>query len=89
MDGTDAEICSGLVLIDGRLYFNTPYAICSVDLGGNGFKLHVLARTAYPTLVYGIGVRSGVICYSLADDPDAVKYDVLLTDISAANAWGY
>lgn len=89
LDEAEAEICSGLVLIDGRLYFNTPYAICSVDLDGNDFKLHLLARTAYPALVYGIGVRDGVICYALADDPDAVKYDVIMTDIPAANAWGY
>lgn len=83
-----AEICSGLVLIDGRLYFNTPYAICSVNLTGGGFKLHIFVSPT-ENLVYGIDVQDGLICYSLADDPDAVKYEVVLTDISAENAWGY
>lgn len=87
-DDAEPEICSGLVLIDGQLYFNTPYAVCSVDLTGRSFRLRILADTS-EGLVYGIGVRDGVICYALADDPDAARYELVSTDISAENAWGY
>lgn len=87
-DEAEPEICSGLVLIDGRLYFNTPYAVCSVDMEGEDFQVHHIADTS-ENFIYGIDVREGVLCYGFANDPDAERYEIVQTDISAETAWGY
>lgn len=83
-----AEVATGLVLIGRRLYFNTPYAICSVNLTGRGLKTHLRPDTS-AGLVFGLDVREGKLCYALAEGPDALHYEIQETDIPAGDAWGY
>lgn len=83
-----ADVYSGLVLLDGRLWFNTPYSICSVAPDGTDLRTELIPDTS-EGLVYGLGVREGFLCYSLATEPDATDYEVILTSIDASNAWGY
>ena len=82
------ELYTGLVLIRGRLYFNTPRAICSVDTEGQNQKIEFTPDTS-EGLIYGIAVRDGDLCYSLATEPDAVKYEILDSGIFCWGAWGY
>ena len=81
-------IYSGLVLMDGRLWFNTPYSICSAATDGTDLRTE-LHPDVSEGLIYGLGVQDGFLCYSLATEPDAVIYDVICTDIPADTAWGY
>ena len=53
-DGQEPELYTGLILLDERLYFNTPYAICSVDLEGGAWET-VLAPEPSDRLIYEIG----------------------------------
>lgn len=82
------EICSGLVLLRGRLYFNTPDRICYYDLGAGGMRTAVTPDIP-AGCIYGIGVENGRLCYSVAESESAVLYDVADTGISARSAWGY
>ena len=86
--GTPSGIYSGLILLDDRLIFNTPYEILSVDLeGGDGQVL--LAPDTGDGVIYGIAVRDGTICYSVATGPDDTLYEIVDTGLSAVGAWGY
>ncbi len=90
-DGTGTltpEQYTGLVLVRDRLYFNTPRAICYYDLRTNAMRYARVPNTANG-LLYGLGVRDGTLCCSLAADKDALAYDILDTGISARGAWGY
>ena len=78
---------TGLVLIRNRLYFNTPEAVCYYDLN-TGTTRRALTPDTGSRLIYGIGVKDGKLCYSLAESADAVLYDVIDTGISARSAWG-
>ena len=82
------EVYSSLVLIDDRLWFNTPYEICDLALDGTDLQTELVPDIS-EGYVYGLGVQDGALCYSIADAPDAVLYDVLETDIDASAAWGY
>lgn len=79
---------TSLVLLGDRLWFNTPYDICSVALDGTDLRTELTPDTSQ-ALVYGLGVRDGYLCYSLAQTPDDVVFDIVPTDIPAADAWGY
>ncbi|MCD7770029.1 MAG: hypothetical protein LUH36_07950, partial [Oscillospiraceae bacterium] len=79
---------SGLILMDDRLYFNTPYEICSVDLEGQDLTVELTPDTS-EGVIYGLDVRDGDLTYSIATEPDAVLYQVVDSGISAAGAWGY
>ncbi len=81
-DGKEPELYSGLNLIGDRLYFNTPRAILSMDPAGGGLRTELVPDTS-ERLIYGTAVRDGKLCYSLADAPDAVLYDVLEAEIPA------
>lgn len=87
-DGKTPEIYSGLVLLRGRLYFNTPERICYYDLAEGTVKTAVTPDTS-AGCIYGVGVENGRLCYSLAESESAVLYDVIDTGISARTAWGY
>lgn len=78
---------SGLILLEDRLIFNTPYAIYSVDLDGGDMRTLLRPDTSQG-VIYGIDARDGALCYSLATEPDAVVYEVVDSGISAAGAWG-
>ncbi len=82
-----AELYSGLVLVRDRLYFNTPWAIYSVDTAGKILKIEVTPDTA-EGYIYGIAVREGDLCYSLATGPDDLNYKILDSDIFCWGAWG-
>lgn len=82
------ELYSGLILIRDRLCFNTPWAIYSVDTNGEHLKIEFSPDTS-EGLIYGIAVRDGDLCYSLATEPDAVKYEVLDSGLFCWGAWGY
>ena len=81
-------IYTGLVLTDGRLWFSTPYELCSVAPDGSDLRTELQPDTT-EGLIYGLGVQGGFLCYSIATEPDAVIYDVVQTDIPADAAWGY
>lgn len=82
------ELYTGLILLRDRLYFNTPWAIYSVDTDGEHLKIEFSPDTT-AGLVYGIAIRDGAFCYSLATEPDAVTYEVLDTGLFCWGAWGY
>lgn len=82
------ELYSGLVLIRDRLYFNTPWAIYSVDADGGHLKIEFSPDTSEGFL-YGIAVRDGDLCYSLARSPDDVTYEVSDSGLFCWGAWGY
>lgn len=86
-DGKEPEIYSGLSLIGGRLYFNTPREILSVDLAGNDLRTE-LAPDLDGRLVYGTAVREGRLRYSLAAGPGDPDYEVLDAGVAARDAWG-
>ena len=86
-DGRDPEIYTGLVLIRERLYFNTPTALCYYDLTDGTVKTALTPDTG-ERRIYGVSVRNGVLCYSLADGANAILFDVIETGISARRAWG-
>lgn len=81
------EIYSGLVLVRDRLYFNTPWAIYSVDINGEHLKIE-LAPDTLEGYIYGISIRDGDLCYSLATEPEAVKYEILDSGLYCWGAWG-
>jgi len=58
-----------------------------VDLTG-GDLCRELAPDTSERLLYGTAVREGRLCYSLADEPGAILYDVLDAGIPADGAWG-
>lgn len=87
-DGVGPEIYSGLVLIRGRLFFNTPDRICFYDIASGQTRTALTPDTS-GRCVYGVGVREGMLCYSLAESESAIEYDVIPTGISARSAWGY
>jgi len=81
------ELYTGLVLVRDRLYFNTPWDIYSVDMDGKNLKIECSPDTS-EGLIYGIAVRDGDLCYSLATEPDAVLYEVRDSGIFCWGAWG-
>ena len=87
-DETEAELYTGLVLRGERLYFNTPRAVCSVTTQGTGLRLECAPETDGGQL-YGLDVREGKLCYSLAAAPDAVTYEIADTGVFCWGAWGY
>ena len=81
---------SGLILLDDRLIFNTPYEIVSVDLDGGDMQTLLTPDTS-EGVIYGTAVRGDTIWYSIATDPDAEAgdYDLFDSGISAVGSWGY
>lgn len=86
-DDREPELYTSLLYFGGRLFFNTPSAICSIDTAG--VELRTVTEPALGTgqCLYGIAVRDGLLCYSAADAPDAVVYDVV-SILPIRSAWG-
>lgn len=87
-DGREPEVCTGLVLLRDRLYFNTPTALCYYSLTEETVKT-ALQPAVGDRRIYGVAVRDGTLCYSLAAGENEILYDVIDTGISARLAWGY
>lgn len=74
---------SGLFLIDGRLYFNTPQAICSVKLDGSDKKEEFKADTSNG-YIYGSAYCQGRVWYSIHQSPSfEEKEEVLEAKLSS------
>lgn len=86
IDGREA-LATGLVLMRGRLWFNTPTAICSVNLEGGGFRQE-LTPELDGGWVCGIDVREGRLVYSVAQQQDDGAWELRDAGISAWGAWG-
>lgn len=82
------ELYTGLVMMRDRLYFNTPWAIYSVDADGEHLRIEFSPDTT-DGLLYGIAIRDGAFCYSLATGPDDLTYEVMDSDIFCWDAWGH
>lgn len=83
-----ADTFSSLILMGDRLWFNTPYEICSVAPDGTDLQTELAPDTTTEGCIYGLGVMDGVLRYSVAEAPDSILYDVIETDIDASSAWG-
>lgn len=82
-------VYTGLIYMDGRLWFNTPYEICSVSTDGTDLETELTPDTS-ESVIYGLGVEDGFLCYSLTTTPDDMFfYDIVGTSIAAGDAWGY
>ncbi len=88
LDGSDA-LATGLVLLDGRLWFNTPYAICSVDMLGGDFRQEFVPESRSAGYICGIDVRGGRLVYTQSAQQDQMFFEVLDSGIDARGAWGY
>lgn len=86
-DGKDPELYSGLLFFGGRLFFNTPAGIWSIDPAGGEPLLVKEPPIEEGECVYGIAVRDGQLCYSVADEPGAAVYDVI-GFLPVRSAWG-
>lgn len=82
------ELYTGLVLLRGRLYYNTTNRICWYD-PETGETGTALTPALAEGRIFGLGVRDGRLCYSVAESQDDALYDVVDTGISARSAWGY
>ena len=87
-EGVRHELYTGLILVRGRLYFNTPTRICYYDLRTGEVKTALTPDTT-ARRIYGVAERGGTLCYSLADSSGDLLYDVVDTGISLRGAWGY
>ena len=87
-EGVRHELYTGLILVRGRLYFNTPTRICYYDLRSDEVKTCLTPDTS-ERLIYGVAERGGTLCYSLAGSSGDLLYDVVDTGISLRGAWGY
>lgn len=86
-DGREA-VCSGLVFMGGRLWFNTPDAIVSLDPEGEGLRREMELPDGAEGCICGIDVRESKLVYSLSAEPDNLFCSVLDSGIYAWNAWG-
>lgn len=84
----DPAICSGLVLMRGRLWFNTPSAIVSVDLTGGDLRREFELAEDAEGWICGIDVRRSRLVYSLAEEAGTLQFSVLESGIYAWDAWG-
>ncbi len=87
IDGSEA-IATGLVFLDGRLWFNTPYAICSVDLTGGDLRREFVPEDRSAGYICGIDVRDGRLVYTQASEQDVSVPVIRDTGIDASGAWG-
>ena len=82
------ELYTGLILVRGRLYFNTPTAIRYYDLRTGTIRTALTPDTS-ERLIYGVAERGGSLCYSQSESSGDLQYDVVETGISLRGAWGY
>lgn len=87
IDGSEA-LATGLILLDGRLWFNTPYAICSVDLNGGDFRQEFRPESRADGYICGIDVREGKLVYTQSAVQEVLFPEIRDTGIDAAGAWG-
>jgi len=86
-DNDEPELYTSLMYFGGRLFFNTPEGIYSVDTGGQEVRTVVEPTLEDGFCIYGAAVRVGMLCYSAADGPDAVLYDIVPV-APVRTAWG-
>jgi len=86
LDGSEA-LATGLVLMRGRLWFNTPTAIVSVNLKGGDWR-EELAPDTQGGYICGIDVREGRLVYTLAQQQDSAAVKPVDAGISGWGAWG-
>ena len=87
-EGVRHELYTGLILVRGRLYFNTPYEIRYYDLRTGEVRTALTPDTS-ERLLYGVAERDGTLCYSQAGSSGDLTYDIVDTGISLRGAWGY
>lgn len=86
-DGADPELYTSLMYFGGRLFFNTPTGIFSVDTEGREIRSVLEPALDGGICVYGAAVRDGMLCYSAAESPDAAVFD-LIPVAPVRSAWG-
>lgn len=86
LDGSPA-LATGLVLMRGRFWFNTPTAIVSVDMNGGGWREELVPDTQ-GGYVCGIDVREGRLVYTVAESQDTSFCEPVDAGISGWGAWG-
>lgn len=70
---------SGLFMIDDRLYFNTPYKICSVSVEGGDVRDETDDLNSSTQYVYGSAFCQGKVQYVLHEDPNFSGKETVLT----------
>lgn len=88
LDGSPA-LATGLVLMRGRLWFNTPTAICSVNLEGGDLRVEFEPEDPAAGWLCGIDVREGRLVYTQSALQDQLFVEAQDSGISGWGAWGY
>lgn len=88
LDGSPA-LATGLVLMRGRLWFNTPEAICSVDLEGGSLRVEFEPEDKEAGYLCGIDIQEGRLVYTQSALQDQLFVEVQDSGISGWGAWGY
>lgn len=70
---------SGLFMIDDRLYFNTPYKICSVSMTGGDKRDETDDLNSSSQYVYSSALCQGKVQYVLHEDPNFSGKETILT----------
>lgn len=86
-DGKDPELYTSLIYFGGRLFFNTARGVYSVDTEGREVRTVTEPEPDGDRCLYGIAVRDGLFCCSLADAPGALLYDIV-NIAPVRNVWG-
>lgn len=81
------ELYTSLLFFGGRLFFNTPDRVICVMTDGSE-PCTVLSLPGDESRdIYGIAVRDGIFCYSLAESPDDLLWELKpIAPVKAA--WG-
>ena len=79
---------TGLVWLDGRLWFNTPTHVLSFEPAEKTVRVEY-THTGADGELYGLDVRNGTLTVCAAADPSADVYTLIDTGIDASAAWGY
>ena len=88
LDGSPA-LATGLVLMRNRFWFNTPTAICSVDLEGGDLRVEFEPEDPAAGWLCGIDIREGRLVYTQSAVQDQLFVEVQDAGISGWGAWGY
>ncbi|MDE6608639.1 MAG: InlB B-repeat-containing protein, partial [Lachnospiraceae bacterium] len=70
---------SGLSMIEGRLYYNTPYKICSVSVEGGDVREETDDLNSSGQYVYSSAFCQGKMQYVLHEGPDYSGKETILT----------
>ena len=81
------ELYTSLLFFGGRLFFNTPAGVYSIDTGGEEVRTVVEPALDEGKKIYGAAVRDGMLVYSAAEEAGAILYDIV-TVAPVKTAWG-